>query len=164
MKKKINIVLLLLVLCLWGTVIYRYVSQYFLKTDISITAHQKKIFIENKILTKDTFDMQNSHRDPFLNKSIAVRNFFSGSRRSAKITVKEKPKVISTKSFPRIQYYGYIKSDGKSAETFLLNIDGSFFKLNLHQDKQGLKIVALKKDSIKVSYNKEVKWFGLRKK
>jgi hypothetical protein len=33
MKKKLNVVLLLLVLGLWGTVILKYISQYFTKND-----------------------------------------------------------------------------------------------------------------------------------
>ena len=163
MKKKLNIVLLVIVFSLWGTVIYKYVNQYFGKTESLSFTGTNNHAIKKEILKKDTFDLKSLERDPFLNKTSAtVRKPVANVKRvyGKKENKKEIPKVSN---FPGIHYYGYIKDIDKKHETILLSVNGSFCKLQLNQDKDGLKVTALSKDSIKVKYNKEFKWVRLKK-
>ncbi|WP_162128572.1 hypothetical protein [Flavobacterium phycosphaerae] len=170
MKKKLNVVLLVLMLSLWGTVIYRYVNQYFVKKEpLSFaTITNSNYDAKNKILKKDTFELNKIIRDPFLcsSKGVAKRTRINSNNVSSKKELKkELSKATSKTLFPNVRYFGYIKSvDNKAQETILLSSDGKFLKLHLNQDKDGLKVTALNKDSIKVYYNKESKWFRVKKK
>jgi hypothetical protein len=100
-------------------------------------------------------------RDPFLGnmttlfKDINTTSHKKNSRKQLNI----EPQKVAKKIFPNIIYYGYIKATDKSQETILLFIDGKFSRLNLNEDKDGLKIISLKKDSIRVFFNKELRWF-----
>ncbi len=166
MKKKINIVLLLFVLCLWGTVLYRYVNQYFIKNEPLAVANTKNFSAKDEILKKDTFELKTIVRDPFLGSYAGVGKQTMRSKRVLpKKEKKETPKVTYKALFPNVRYFGYIKSiDNKAQETALLSIDGKFLRLHLNENRDGLKITTLTKDSIKVSYNKESKWVRVRKK
>jgi hypothetical protein len=57
MKKKLNIVLLLLVLGLWGTVLYKYASQYFTNNDELASNKNEFTLVDLKIKEKDTFQI-----------------------------------------------------------------------------------------------------------
>lgn len=161
MKKKLNIVLLFLVLCLWGVVIYKYVNQYFSKAVPLKLATFSNHSTTNEIIKKDTFELNTIERDPFLG-SVGVKKTAENYPRiyRKKEIRKEIPKAGK---FPNIQYYGYIKAIDKSQETILMNIEGRFVRLHLNQEKDGLKITALNKDSIKVYYNKESRWILTKK-
>ncbi|MCF6133372.1 hypothetical protein [Flavobacterium wongokense] len=168
MKKKLNIVLLLLVLCLWGAVIYKYVNQYFSKNEPVSYVNTANYSTKTEIVKKDTFELNRIARDPFLggyasvvksNNSNSVRRVFP--RRE----VKKEPLKVNISRFPNVQYFGFIKAiDKTSQEMILLGVDGKFLRLHLNQDSDGLKVTALNKDSIKVNYNKETKWIPKRKK
>jgi hypothetical protein len=161
LKKKLNIVLLILVMCLWGTVIYKYVNQYFIKNEPFNFKTKSNYTFKNEILKKDTFNLEKIDRDPFLGnmttlfKDINTTSHKKNSRKQLNI----EPQKVAKKIFPNIIYYGYIKATDKSQETILLFIDGKFSRLNLNEDKDGLKIISLKKDSIRVFFNKELRWF-----
>lgn len=166
MKKKLNIVLLLLVLCLWGTVLYKYVNQYFIKKGhIQYTTAYH--LSGGKIMVKDTFELKSIERDPFLNNIIETKSALSTTRKiyvPIKHSPKELPKLNTKIPFPNIQYYGYIKALDKSKENILISRNGKFMKLSLNEAAEGLKIIKLSNDSIKVDFNKESKWFVKSKK
>ena len=133
MKKKLNIVLLVLVLCLWGTVIYRYLNQYFIKEQVLSQSNNSITVVENKILPKDTFELPKINRDPFHNTTKGEIKPPLRKTIPRKVVKEDKLKAVYKNPFPKIQYYGYIKSNGKSQETILLSADGKFLKLNLKQ-------------------------------
>ena len=165
MKKKLNIVLLVLVLSLWGTVIYKYVKQYFIKNEALNFTTATNYTVKNEILKKDTFEMKKIDKDPFLgNYTGEVKVVIPNSNAIKKDVKKEPQKAIYKALFPSVSYYGYIKSIDKSQELVLLSVDGKFSRLHLNQDRNGLQVTVLNKDSIKVCYNNESKWFRLKKK
>lgn len=165
MKKKVNIVLLLFVLCLWGTVLYKYVNQYFIKDEPLPFTASTNFTTTNEILKKDTFKLDNVMRDPFLGGyQVEQKRMPSKKIFSRKIMKNPPSKVIYSPLFPSVRYFGYIKSiDNKTPETILLSANGKFLRLHLNENKDGLKVTTLTKDSIKVSYNKESKWIRVRK-
>lgn len=161
MKKKVNIILLFVVIILWGVVIYRYVGHYFLSETIPNSSYLKDDnYAKYIIRKKDTFTPQVSSRDPFLGRialSSPQKVILNNSQKRS--VVKEvnvsKKQVI----FPLIRYYGFIKAAEQKDEVVLLGVDGKFVRLKARQEFKGLSIVQHKKDSIEVSFNKERKWF-----
>jgi hypothetical protein len=161
MKKKINIVLLIAVISLWGTVIYRYVNRFFSDAPIPSIVGNTQFVTSRKNSVKDTFELTKIARDPFLGEFVGpiTKPASNAKALNTKPKIKKELPKVAEKRFPSVVYYGYIKGIDKSHETILLRVDGSFLKLQLNQDKNGLKVVALKNDSIKVLYNRESKWF-----
>lgn len=156
-KKKLNIVLLLFVLGLWGTVIYRYASQYLYKHE-EVFVGQDSIFSLNKNMQqKDTFEMDPIKRDPFLNKMyVAEEKKVVYPVRTARTAIKKAP-IVKNEYFPTVEYYGYIKSnsDGKK-ELVMIKHNGILMKLKMGEEREGLKILKVFKDSVQISYNKKV--------
>lgn len=164
-KKKINIALLIIVLGLWGTVVYKYVSHFFLSTEVQVFESQNNLSVNLKNSVKDTFELKTLTRDPFLglsnNKSTKI--IINQSNNSKKSIVKNTPSSIIKEPFPRIIYYGHILSNEKKKEMILLNVRGKFLKLALNEEKEKIKVTTFTRDSIKVSFGKEFQWFYLKK-
>ncbi|WP_162126040.1 hypothetical protein [Flavobacterium phycosphaerae] len=75
---------------------------------------------KNKILKKDTFELNKIIRDPFLcsSKGVAKRTRINSNNVSSKKELKkELSKATSKTLFPNVRYFGYIKSvDNKAQE------------------------------------------------
>jgi len=156
-KKKLNIILLLFVAGLWGTVVYRYASQYLYKQE-AVFVEKDRVFSLNKNMQKkDTFEMDPIKRDPFLNKSYATDNkkTVSPIRIAKKVPTREP--IVKNTYFPTVEYYGYIKSnnDGKK-ELVMIKNNGVLMKLKMGEERDGLKILKVFKDSVQLSYGKKV--------
>ena len=160
MKKKINIVLIVFVVGLWGTVIYKYVNRFFLEDNNPIVEHEFTASFNSKAIVKDTFTPGLISRDPFLNSIKAEKKVNRTQRKNNGIKApKFIPKKLVVTQFPVIKYYGFIKSTSRNKELILVSINGKFSRLKLNEDKEGIKVTSLQKDSIKVMYNKEYRWF-----
>ena len=72
-KKTLNIILIVTVVALWGTVLYKYVNRFFNPIQNDFVVREFSSPISTKI-AKDTFDLQPLHRDPFLDRSMIKRN------------------------------------------------------------------------------------------
>jgi hypothetical protein len=161
MKKKINIVLIVVVLGLWGTVGYRALNQYFLsKKGVVKTMELNKEFNLTQI-NKDTFQMENSIRDPFLNKQdqSMVPNTKKIYSKSLNIKKKVYP-VVKAKEYinwPAISYHGYIQSKANNEELILVKINEKMFKLKINEEVEGVTLKKVYKDSIEFIFNKEKK-------
>lgn len=165
MKKRINIILLTLVLGLWGTVIYKYVSQYFTKKDSFINNQNEVSINSSKIKEKDTFSLNPLNRDPFLNKSYYSENkpvVYKKTISTPKTNVKPIINNIPKAPFPNINYLGYIKSKEKKYELALLKINGKFQRLKINQELDNLKLLSITKDSVRIKYFNDEKSFSLK--
>jgi len=162
MKKKINILLIVAVLLLWGSVIYKSLSNYlFADKSLSVVSeiHAGKQF---KIIEKDTFRLEILKRDPFLNKSFASKkDKIIGKSYVAKKAIEKKhiPVKETKVSFPSVSYYGYIKSKEKKDELIIVKINNQLKKLRINETFEGLKIKKIFKDSIYISNDSETRTF-----
>lgn len=165
MKKKINIVLILAVLGLWGTVVYKAVSQYLFPKEFveNATASTKSHFNSN-LINKDTFHLEAIPRDPFLNKQyqnpIVPKVFHP---KSINKTVAQVIIPIVNKNWPTITYYGYIKSKEKNEELILVKINQKLHKLRKTDQVEGVTINKVYNDSIALYFNKEKRIIRLNK-
>ena len=129
-KKKINIVLILVVITLWGAVAYRSVNQYFFPNQVYIADSYKQTNIDFKKVLKDTFQLNKIIRDPFLDIS-SVQNTPSPNKvvkpQIFKAAVKKEKLPPAPIEWPEISYYGYIKSVNKNEELVMIKISGFIF-------------------------------------
>jgi len=157
-KKKINLVLIMVVLGLWGTVGYRTINRYFGVTNETINNEAQNREISLKKINKDTFELARVARDPFLNKQFAEKRTATPSvvyhAPIKKATPSSPlPKVKYDTPWPQLQYFGYLKSN--NLELVLLKIDSKLHKLKLNDEVNGLIVRKKFKDSIEVVFNSQ---------
>ncbi|MCV9932941.1 hypothetical protein OIU80_11680 [Flavobacterium sp. LS1R47] len=160
-KKKINIILIIIVLGLWGTAGYRtFIRDFFENKIIHEQQNQKNDFVVHQI-NKDTFKLEKINRDPFLNKQfhsnvIVPKKQVSSYSSFTPVSPKPKPNL----NWPELSYYGYIQS--KNQELVLLKVDSKLYKLKLNVPINGLTVKKIYKDSVAVFYNSGIKIIRLK--
>lgn len=165
-KKKINIILILVVLGLWGTVGYRSLYRQFSGDEILLEKQNQTKNITISQINKDTFELEKINRDPFLNKqfqnAVVIRKHVSGFSSVKKIIPPVNKKVVSNIDWPTLVYYGYIASKERNEDLILLKIDSKLHKLKLNNPVNGLIVKKKYKDSIEVFFNSQVKIIKLK--
>jgi len=167
-KKKINIVLIIIVLGLWGAVGYKTITQYFSSKDLIVNIDKTDYKLNLNVIDKDTFLLGKISRDPFLNKQYQITDPFE-IKQSPQIAILEvSPKIVVSKPkeimhWPSISYHGYIKSNGKNQELILLKIDGKLFRVRKNDIVQKLTVKEVSNDSIEVIFNQEKRFFNLKR-
>ena len=161
-KKKINIVLIIVVLGLWGTVAYKTVSQYFFSKELVANKTQLNDELNLNQVNKATFNLEKVARDPFLNRqnqtdSVVKKKYYSKipNSESRPNPIVLKPRVIM--NWPLISYHGYIKSKDKNEELILVKIDKRLYKLRKGDQIEGVTVKRVYNDSIELNFNKEKK-------
>ena len=118
-KKYLNIALIVLLVCIWGAVIYKYV----IKEDTLLEENvvlSKGMAIDYTI-AKDTFVLQLNNRDPFKAskyRRIQSTNTTTQAKPSGKSV--NKPKALLV--WPNINYYGSVKSSQNKTRRVLVKI------------------------------------------
>ena len=159
-KKKINIVLLIVVLAIWGILIYRFVGGHFF-TDAPELNYQPTAINEQPVFTKkQAHEIAIHERDPFLSKHYYIRyNYQSNS--GAKQSNNPNNKVNNLKSpvqWPMIKYLGFVKQKKSKKPLILLQINNKFYRKRPHEKLiGGVKIIRFYKDSIELGLNGEKK-------
>lgn len=170
-RKKINIVLILIVLGLWGTVIYRSLNHYLFPDQNIVTQAETNTHFNYKQIKKDTFELLPLAHDPFLNNRLSSSSPSNGNtftrNASPKPSGLKKPAIIREKVpvilyWPEINYYGYIKSSLKTEEMILIKVDNKLYKARKKDNVGGVVIKRIFKDSIELSFKKENKFIYLR--
>ncbi|NHN27412.1 hypothetical protein FIA58_017160 [Flavobacterium jejuense] len=161
-KKAINIVLIIVVLSLWGTVSYKYINRFFGNDEIAINLSNDYNYNAISIIKKDTFALEPLTKDPFLNKV-----FSKPKEQTIRTITIPKPKIDPKPKegilFPSVQYFGYIKSKDKKEELILIKINNRLERVRLNDNIDGLIINKIYKDSIVVHFNKETRSFKKNK-
>lgn len=160
-KKKINILLLAVVLGLWGTVAYRYLDRFFADgaQKQAVTHRQTATFTAR---AKDTFELASVSRDPFLNRLTAERKAVGARPRLRPSGVKKAVKPAVETPFPSVGYFGYVKS-GQQKELVVLKINGKLVKLHAGEARDGYKVGKIYKDSVQVTAGGQTRYIGRNK-
>lgn len=161
-KKKINIVLILVVLGLWGSIIYKTVYKYIAAPETVTEKSSSSHTVISSQINKDTFSIKTIARDPFLNKQIQ-QTVSSTANQNAAVRIAPrtvKPKIVVEKPkqlaiWPNMSYHGYIQ-DSKG-EMVILKINAKMFRLRKNDLAEGITIKKISKDSLLLDFNNEKK-------
>ena len=152
-KKYLNSILIVLLVAIWGGVIYK----YFVKKDTVLpdNAIQSKGMAIDYTIAKDTFVLQLNNRDPF--KASKRRRAQSNTTQQGKANGNRTTKPKQTLVWPNIQYYGFVKSTENKTRMALVKINNRLHRKREQQIIDDVKLVKAYSDSIIVLFNKEKK-------
>lgn len=152
-KKYLNSILIVLLVAIWGGVIYK----YFIKKKIAApenALHSKGMAIDYTI-AKDTFVLQLNSRDPF--KASKRRRTQSNTTPQTKSSTNRAKQPKKTLVWPNIQYYGFVKSAPNKTRKALVKINNRLHRKREREVIDEVKLVKAYSDSIIVMFNKEKK-------
>ena len=166
-KKKINIILIIVVLSLWGTVGYRALNRHFADNGVILEKQNELDNATINQINKDTFELEKVNRDPFLNKQFQSpiarpKTIISYHKTVKKIVLPTVPKGNPNLRWPTLSYHGYIGSKERNEDLVLLTIDSKLRKLKLNDPVNGLVVKKRYKDSIEVYFNAETRMVRLK--
>lgn len=162
-KKKLNSILIVIVLSIWGVLIHNVVKSYFFTASIIPVSQVTSIknptlYYETK---KDSFQLVYLQRDPFLN----MQEKKNAVTKKTIVTKKAKPikRIVHTAWPANIEYYGFIKGKKSKSRRALLRIDGVLHRLKQNEKVVDIRVKNIMKDSIILLKNNEQKTFFKKK-
>lgn len=151
-KKYLNIILIILLCFIWGSVIYK----YFIKNESLKEQHQEVINLNanyNYVVIKDTFKLNINNKDPF---KVSKNKFYS------KIVKPLEKKALkkSTKSntlWPNISYYGFVRGEKNKTKLALIEVNNRLYRKRENEKIEDLYLLKAYGDSVIVSLNNNTK-------
>lgn len=144
-KKRLNSILLVCLLFIWGSVFYK----YFIKKDApQVNSVVPQVVMNNFTYNqaKDSFKLALVNNDPFrLSKSFAPRKKVVVAQK------KRKPKTIIPLKWPKVAYYGFVKRDNAKTKLALVKVNGKLYRKREKEYIDELQLVSATSDSIIVS-------------
>ena len=145
MKTKSKTYLLLgLVCCIWGLIVYKVFSGLHQEKAPPVAAHFKTTFSKSSNFAVDTFTIQNVNRDPFLG------------------TLLKKPKVVKKAVKPVVRkpevqwmplvYNGSIKRDDGASQLFIISVAGEQRILKVGQTFKGVTLLKGSEKEVVLEY------------
>lgn len=163
-KKKLNILLIIVVLIIWGVLIHRIVKKYFSSNTNPILYElpTDRNTVLDYTIKKDSFHLLALNRDPFLNileneKAVIKKSIVRKKSTSAK----NQKTVVWPK---HIEYYGFIKSEKSKTSRALLRIDGVLYRVEQNKKIEDILLKSISRDSIQLVLHKTRKTIFKKKK
>ncbi|MBI5541224.1 MAG: hypothetical protein HY951_14255 [Bacteroidia bacterium] len=159
-NKSVRYILIFLVVLIWGTIAYKFLTYVNTDEDEILTQNTPKQKNEQNTIT-DTFQLVASYRDPFLGKSV-VTNVQNTNQSSQRIIKTEKQKEIpkiekKAISWPKLIYLGIIVNQKSKNQTSILKINGKDFIIHQGNIVSEVEIIKLYNDSVTVKYSEDFK-------
>lgn len=154
-KKQLNTVLIIVVIAIWGGLVYKFARPFFSSDQTTIIA-QKNGSINKKthIHSKDTFDLAIVTHDPFLAKTY----YKSSKKVGTKKTVKKKSKTKKL-IWPKITYLGFVKAQINKSKLGLIRINKKLYKVRSKDHVASMSVYKVTNDSIGLQLGNEKKYF-----
>jgi hypothetical protein len=170
-NKKLQYILIPVVLLVWGLIIYRVVD--FTKQDDPIEPETISTIQpnQNKGTIQDTFSLYANYRDPFLKNVRYSRPRYTKKTTSTK---KEEPQKTTKKTesnialrrdilenirWPEIKYGGIVQNSQSGEKVGLMEVDKREFLIRKNDSVQRIFIKDIYKDSVIVIYKETHKTF-----
>jgi len=157
-KKKVNYILIPLVLLIWGGVIYTAINGLS-NNDDGYVINQALPEVNMDQIKSDSFTLLANYRDPFLKRryysTTSTKNRSSTTNGSKSITNLKKTSKVEKKetmNWNFISYHGKIKNQQTTKNVGMLTIKGKDYLINEGETIEEVRLVKLLEDSIKVSY------------
>lgn len=168
MSKKLKTrLVLVLVLLIWGVNIYRTIQNRAAEEMIAETEASFSIpSFSPMMFNKDTFELELADVDPFLKKqSKSAKPSYESTQNSshsqANKTHKENKLVqpVVNKSWPQIKYLGFVKNRDQDKTLCLLQINNRTSKVGKGEQKSGVYVSDVYRDSVHLVYSGEERTF-----
>jgi len=160
-NKKLTYFLGLVVLAVWGIILYRVFDAYG-GNDGSIPVTPIKTIKEaynDYMIPKDTTHLLLNYRDPFgLAKTKDTADLTINNHHKNMMPIPTKPAV----NWSFIQYSGYIRNPGSKKLIALVTINGKNETLSEGEMKGQVRLIKNLRDSIKVSFNGQTKYLPIK--
>lgn len=160
MDKKIrNRILYVTVALLWAIAIYRTYQNYRVKEENASQEIVSAPSISPIQFGKDTFELELPDHDPFLQKAWVpkVQNDLSSSADKPKTVIQKVIEKPVPKSWPQIEYFGFVKNRNQNSTLCLMKIDGRQVQLSKGEKYNSLIVQNIFKDSVQVLFEGEQK-------
>ena len=159
-KKKINILLLVLTISVYGAITYKYFGGGNpIPENTNNTLPTSETMPKIAEDTQAVFQLKINDRDPFLDRTYSAR--LSQQRQVSSIpSTRSSTQSKQPKLWPDINYLGFTKSNAQNKRMAILRINGKLYRKRQGTIIEGLKITAVYNDSIQVQFNKEKRYFS----
>ena len=167
-SKATNIALIIALVCIWGTVIYKFIGNSSDDEDYYVPTSRLTSTIEKMPLPEESFQLDGSYRDPFLGKTYHKPTHKPTHKPSTSTTKKQAltpvPKVIkSPTDWSFLVYRGDFMNE-KKQHVGILTIRNRDFLAKEGEEKDGVLVLKILKDSIQVNYQNEKHYIKKAKK
>jgi hypothetical protein len=152
-KKKLNIILIPAVLAVWVIIIIKIFS-YAKTPSKDVFKPLSNIFSQDSISIVDTLKIFANYRDPFTPSSLQLVSKTDVIKPQIKPSQNSSNKNVS---WPNISYGGLVKNTKDGKELALVKISDRTIITQKNNIIEGIKILALYSDSVKVQLQKETK-------
>lgn len=159
-NKKLTYLLILVVLSVWGLIIYRLLSATGGSDDTipGPVSQPVKEAYNDFAIPKDTTHLLLNYRDPFGITAVKDTTVNKPNPFKKIISVKPRPGI----NWGFIQYLGYIRNASSKKLIALLTINGKNEMLAEGQTKDQVKLIRNLRDSVKVSFGGKTKFIGMK--
>lgn len=144
-----------LVVLVWGFVFYQLSSSFLSTPNFAKKETTQKINIDE--IKKDTFSIIANYRDPFLGVATSLNTSNTSNAKTASKKPKIKTEVKTEKPWPIITYNGMIKNNNSEKRIGIIKIDGKEYLVKEGDLLNGLMVIEINKQLIKVNFQKESK-------
>lgn len=161
-NKKLTYLLGVIVLAIWGMIVYRVFVAVKGNDDDHVPTGQVTASREpynDYSIPRDTTHLLLNYRDPFgLVKFKDTAELVVKASRISRVVPIPKPAI----NWTFIQYAGYIRNPGSKKLIALVNINGKNEMLKEGETKEQVKLIKNMRDSIKISYNGQIKCIPIK--
>lgn len=161
-NKKLTYILILLVLGVWGLILYRiFDAAGSSGTPVPVVVKSEKEAFNDFSIPKDTGKLLLNYRDPFGLTRLKDTTVSHPKAMSGKLAVVvAKPAV----NWSFISYLGYVRNPASKRMVALVTINGQNATLAEGETKSQVKLLKNLRDSIKISYRGKTKFIVLKTK
>lgn len=157
-KKTVNSILIILLLLIWGNVIYKYFGNANKSVSIPVISKTEIKPNLNYNIERDTFKLVLNNRDPF-KASKPLKN----TKRAIAPTVKKTPIKKTNITWPKIAYFGFVKGKQNSTKLALIKINNKLYRKREREKTASITIKKVYSDSISLTFNNDTKIFKRNK-
>lgn len=160
-NKKLNYILIPLVIIVWGAIIYRIFNTVGNEPLTYTNQGQMQLNSGNDKEAVDTFRLMLNYRDPFLGKMQNNENPSHGAV-AKPVTKKAPAPVVSTNTqsvvWPSITYGGMIKNQNANKQFVFVQINGNVNIMKAGDVVNSVELLRITTDSIEVSFQNQKKY------
>lgn len=154
-----NYLLILLVLTVWGLIIYRIVAKVSDRSrPLNVPQDTVKEPYDDYALPRDTTSLQSGYRDPF---GLVAFKDTSVSKKTPAVHIRARSSAPGI-NWEQIRYLGYIRNPGSRKLIAIMHINGKELMMSEGESAEQLLLLKNLRDSIKINYRGQIKFITIK--